>query len=83
MTGSEAVASRESANGAADPRPARLHEIQARLVALEAEIHKLSAERLAIVRELHDEGQSQRRIGMVIGLSPGRVFQILNKGRQS
>ena len=73
----------ESANGATDPRTARLHEIQARVAALTIEIRALSAERREIVSDLHDEGRSQRSIGMSLGLSSGRVYQILNKGRES
>jgi DNA-directed RNA polymerase specialized sigma24 family protein len=64
-------------------RFAELVAIGKRLAELGDEIRELFEERTVLVRELHARGYSHRNIAADLGVSRGRVFQILKAGAPS
>lgn len=59
----------------------RVVEMTVRLAGLGAEINELTLARRELVAQLSDDGLSHAQIGQLLGVSRGRVFQIIRSRR--
>lgn len=62
------------------PEDAQAVRVNQRRHDLEAEAERLRADTLTLVRQLHARGDTTRTIGAAVGLTAGRVHQLLHAG---
>lgn len=64
------------------PCLADLRALQLRIDCMESELEELYAERMPLVIAIHETGWSHAKLGEEMGLSRGRVFQIIKKATE-